>query len=87
LRLFLQETIELWGKNKGAREGGMKELEMQGIAVVKPLIVYIETQVRSIFVVELFFNGFLNMYPMGFYWLQDYFLCNCSLILILMKSF
>jgi hypothetical protein len=46
------------GKNKGAREGGMKELEMQGIAVVKPLIVYIETQVRSIFVVELFFNGF-----------------------------
>jgi hypothetical protein len=58
LRLFLQETIELWGKNKGAREGGMKELEMQGIAVVKPLIVYIETQVRSIFVVELFFNGF-----------------------------
>jgi hypothetical protein len=36
----------------------MKELEMQGIAVVKPLIVYIETQVRSIFVVELFFNGF-----------------------------
>ena len=36
----------------------MKELEMQGIATVKPLIGYIETQVWSIFVVELFFNGF-----------------------------
>jgi hypothetical protein len=58
LRLFLQETIELWGKNEGVREGGMKELEMQGIDVVKPLIVCIKTQVWSIFVAELFFNGF-----------------------------
>jgi hypothetical protein len=33
MRLFLQETIELWGKNEGAREGGMKELEMQGSLV------------------------------------------------------
>jgi hypothetical protein len=75
------------GKNEGVREGGMKELEMQGIAVIKPLIVCIKTQVWSIFVAELFFNGFEHVSHDIVLVVILFFLCNSSLILILMKSF